>query len=256
MPAPNLVDPAERDTRVGALLWLVGTLIFVLVMIVAELGYGCANVGGCYNPLTNPISDLGSAGFAGNPPYSTGTIPWPVSPLWPVFNYGIMLFGAFIVVGAFLLPRAFPQSRLATLALAIFALAGFGGAGVGVVAEDTILAIHASFALIAFAGAGVALLVVAYPLARDPRWGRGWTLYTLASGLFSVAATVVFQFPSWGLLPGWAISGAGFGYGAMERLIIVAPLLWLIVASIHVLRWPRPSGASPPATSEAPGPAA
>lgn len=237
----------EHESRVGGFLWLIGTLQFVVAMVITELGFGCSNVGGCYNPWTNPISDLGSAGFAGSPASS-----WPTSPFWPLFNYSIVVFGALLVVAVFRLTRAFPPSKWTTLGLSIFGLAGFGAAGVGVVAEDTILAVHSAFALVAFAGAGLALLAIAPALTRDPRWGRGWWAYTLASGLFSIAVTLAFTIgPRVGGFA-WAINGSGFGYGGMERLIIVAPLLWLILAGAHIFRWPTRTKESARASTEPP----
>jgi hypothetical protein len=246
MPSGSRAGPDEDQSRVGAALWLAGSVEFVVAMIVVELGYGCGNIGGCYNPLTDPISNLGSAGFAGNPSYyvSNGMqIPWPTSPLWPLFNFSIMVLGALLVAGVFRLTNAFSSSPWARVSLGVFVLAGFGGAGVGIVAEDAILSLHSLFALVAFGGAGIAVLLMGFALADDRRWGRGWAIYTLASGVFSLAATVVFNFPAMGLLPTWAVSGSGFGYGGMERLIIGAPILWLILASLHILRWPEPTRA-------------
>jgi hypothetical membrane protein len=245
---------SENDTRVGALCWLAGTVAFVLAMIIVELAYGCSNFGGCYNPLTNPISDLGSGGFLGNPayPYSGSQIPWPTSPLWPLFNYAIVALGALLVAGAFRLNGAFPSSNWTRVSLVIFAVAGFGAAGVGIVPEDTILAVHSNFALVAFGGVSIAVLLMGLALlAEDRRWGRGWAIYTIASGVFALAATVVLEFPSMGVLPAWTTYGSGFGFGGMERLVIVAPILWLILSTIHILRWPSSTRAGAHPTNDA-----
>ncbi len=232
----------EDDSRVGAALWLAGAVEFVVAMVIVELAYGCANQLGCYNPLTDPISNLGSGGFAGNPWYyvfNGNQIPWPTSPLWPLFNFAIMVLGALLVAGVFRLTNAFPSSKWARSSLVVFAVAGFGGAGVGIVPEDTILSVHSVFALVAFGGAGIAVLLMGLALAADQRWGRGWAPYTLGSGVFALAATIVFNFPTMGLLAQWAVAGSGFGYGGMERLIVAAPILWLILASVHILRRSR-----------------
>jgi hypothetical protein len=53
----------------GAWLWPIGIVQFFVAMLLVELAYGCANFGGCYNALTNPIGDPGSGGFSGNPAY-------------------------------------------------------------------------------------------------------------------------------------------------------------------------------------------
>lgn len=255
-PAPmeSGVDRSPTTERTGAALWLAGLVTFLVAMTVTELTFGCANMGGCYNALTNPISDLGSAGFAGNPPYYVYNgvhVPWPTSPLWPLFNFGIVVFGVLIVAGVFLLARGFPASRWTNLSLAVFAIAGFGSAGVGVVPEDTNLTLHAIFALFAFAGSGISVLLMGLGMPQDRRWGRAWFVYSIASGAFALAAVVVFILPSAGVLPAWPVYGNGFGYGGMERLIIAAPFLWLILASLSILRRPV-TGAATPAPSAAP----
>jgi|GEM_PF-248753 len=243
----------------GAWIWLLGLLQFVAVMVASQLAYSCSNYGGCYNFLSNPISDFGSAGFTtGNPPqitYMNLAIPWPTALLWPVFNYSIVLFGTCLFSGAFLVRSAFPQTSWSVLGLALFGVGGMGAAGVGIVPEDTLFAAHSSFALIAFGLAAIGVLTLGIALAVGRSWGRRWTVYTLASGIFALLVMVIFSVPSLVGVSAWAPYGSAFGYGGMERLITVAPLLWIGVAMVHLLHRPARasdgsgSGSSPDALS-------
>ncbi|MFZ0699498.1 MAG: DUF998 domain-containing protein [Thermoplasmata archaeon] len=241
----------RRWENYGARIWLLGLGQFVAVMIASQFAYSCSNYGGCYNFLSNPISDLGSAGFAtGNPPqitYLNHVLPWPTAVLWPVFDYSIMLFGICLLTGAFLVRSAFPRTSWSSVGLILLAIAGMGAAGVGIVPEDTLLAAHSSFAFIAFGLAVVGVLAMGVALAVGRSWGRRWTVYTLASGLFALPVMVIFSIPSLVGISAWAPYGNSFGYGAMERLIIVAPLMWIAAATIHLLR--RPAGTANAARS-------
>lgn len=226
----------------GAWILLLGLIQFVAAMVAGQFAYSCSNYGGCYNFISNPISDFGSAGFTtGNPAHMTYlnlSLPWPTALLWPVFNYSIMLFGTCLLAGAFLVRSAFPRTNWSGFALSLVAVGGMGAAGVGVVPEDTLLAAHATFALIAFGLAALGVLAMGIALAVDRSWGRGWTVYTLASGLVAIPVVAIFTVPSLVGVSAWAPFGSTMGYGGMERLIIVAPLLWVGVAMVYLLRRP------------------
>ena len=241
--------PAESAwATYGAWLWLIGIVQFAVALFVVQAAYGCANHGGCYNVFTDPISNLGSGGFLGNPPtfpYQGVAYPWPFSYLWPVFNYSIFALGTFLFAGALLMFRAFPRSRLAEVGLGVLALSGLSAAGVGVVPEDTLLAVHSAFALITFLGAGLATLLIGISWVGHRSWSRAWSIYTIASGLFSLAWMIVLVRPSFGVLAAWPVFGGGFGYGGVERMIVVAPLVWVAVVAIRVLRRPREHGPTP-----------
>ncbi len=245
--APEVPIESVWETY-GAWLWLIGIVQFAVTLFVVQAAYGCANHGGCYNLLTDPISNLGSGGFLGSPPtFSYGGVayPWPFSYLWPVFNYSIFVLGTFLFAGALLSFRAFPRTTLAAVGIGILALSGLAAAGVGVVPEDTLLAAHAGFALLAFLGAGLATLLIGISMVGHRSWNRSWSTYTIASGLFSLAWVVLLVLPSVGILPAWPRFGGGFGYGGVERMIIVAPLVWLAIFALRVLRRPRGRGPTP-----------
>lgn len=219
----------------GMLLWLFGATQFIVAMIVVQAAYGCSNYGGCYNDGTSPISNLGSAGVPnGNPSNITShgvTVPWPTSPLWYVFNYSIVLLGACLLAGALWLSDFFPKGKLGTLALALFGIAGMGGAGVGVVPEDTILAIHSISALIAFGGIAAAVLLMAVALHLDGNWSKSWVIFTTLAGVSSLIGVILLELPSTGAVGAWAIWGSGWGFGACERLVIAGPFAWVFAIS-------------------------
>lgn len=246
---PMVVTPAHEDAAArrrwenyGAWIVLLGLVQFVAVMVASQFAFSCGNSGGCYNIISNPISDFGSAGFAtGNPSHVTYlglSLPWPTALLWPLFNFSIMLFGVSLLAGAILVRSAFPRTNWSGFALFLLAVGGMGAAGVGIVPEDTLLAAHAYFALIAFGLAALGVLALGIALAIDRSWGRSWSAYTLASGLFALPVVVIFTVPSLVGVSAWAPYGSVLGYGGMERLILVAPLLWLGVAMVHLLARP------------------
>jgi hypothetical protein len=63
---------------------------------------------------------------------------------------------------------------------------------------------------------------------RDTRWD-GYRAYSLFSGVLGLVAVILFE----------TGKDVGLGVGGMERLIVAPLLLWLIVASIHLLRIPQ-----------------
>ncbi len=252
-PRPSGPHPGAAD---GAWIWLLGLVGFVVAMAVSPLGYPCTNFGGCYNLGTNPISDFGSAGYMtgtpGTMPYLGVNPPWPVATLWPLFNFAIVLFGVGLFTGAFFVYRAFPRGRGTALGTALLGIAGLGAAGVGIVPEDTLLAVHADFALVAFGLAPIGVVVLGVALLGAGRRARAWGVYTLASGLASIPALLLFVAPGWVGMSAWAPYGAGFGYGGMERLIVAAPLLWVGVAMATIVV--RRGSLLPPERSGAPAP--
>lgn len=202
----------SRSSACGGVILIVAVVQFVIVMAAAQLAFPCTN-GVCYNIATNPISDLGNT---------------MLSPLWPLFNYSIMLLGALLFVGVFLISGAFRRGPLSLAGLALLAISALGSSGVGVVPENTILAIHSAFALVAFLAGGLSILLLGASMARDARWRR-FALYSIVSGLITVGVLVFF------ILHGmWVMSGSGFGFGAIERIVVAPILIWALVVGVRL----------------------
>ncbi len=219
----------HRSVRHGAILWIVGVLIFIVGMIVTQLGYTGTGDGWAHYSLTgNYISDLGAAHcsvthFAVYPP---GGI-YVCSPWHDVFNVSIVLMGILLILGVVLIRTAFPARGTRTLGLAMLAIAGFGAIGVGLSPEDVNLTVHTLSAAVAFIIGNLALIVLAFAMFRDTRWD-GYRAYTLLSGLVGLIAFILFYVKIWGAL----------GVGGMERLIVAPLLLWALLVGIHLARIP------------------
>jgi hypothetical membrane protein len=221
--APSRRGPlVHRVVHRGAAVWLVAVLQFVVAMIVVQLAWSGPPA---YSLTGNYISDLGN----------TACAPWPsssshrvCSPWHDVFDGSAIALGVLVLLGAVLVRTAFPSRRSATIGLALLGVAGIGAIGVGVSPENVNLGIHELSSAIAFLFSGLALLVLGFAMFRDTRWD-GYRAYAILSGLVGLVALGLFTSHAYGAL----------GVGGMERLIVAPVLLWLVVASVHLLRVPQ-----------------
>jgi hypothetical membrane protein len=218
---PEYGPLVHRSVHHAAIVWTVGVLQFLVAMIVTQLGWSSPS----YSLAQNYISDLGAVkcgSFGGR------TI---CSPWYLVFDISIVLLGALLIVGVLLVPTAFPTRRSRTVGLGFLVIAGLGAIGVGLSPEDVNLTVHQIAALFAFAGGAFALIVLGFAMFRDTRW-NGYRGYSMISGLFALIALGLFVAKSWQ----WGGLWADLGPGGIERLIVAPILLWVLVASIHLLR--------------------
>jgi hypothetical membrane protein len=208
----------HRSVHHGAILYILGVLIFVIAMIVTQIGY----TGSSYSLLNNYISDLGAAhcGFY----HSSLNV---CSPWHDVFNVGIVLMGLLLIFGTLLMRTAYPARGSRTLGLALLVIAGIGAIGVGLSPEDVNLTVHTLSAATAFILGNLALIVLGFAMFRDTRWD-GFRAYTLFSGLIGLIAFILFYVKVWGPL----------GVGGMERLIVAPLLLWALIVGVHLWRIP------------------
>lgn len=213
-----------RKVYVGAVIWIVAVVQFVIAMVVTQLGWTTP-----YSLAHNFISDLGAI--------HCGDINgrYVCSPWHDVFNLSIIVFGLLVIVGALLLWEVLARRRWGRVGLAMMVVAGIGGAGVGVFPEDYNLTAHGISALLAFVLANLAIITLG--LVR-PLWDRrmAFRAYSVLSGLFglfSLAVDFAGAYKWGGLFSAW-------GVGGMERTVMIPALIWLVVASIALL---GPSGA-------------
>ncbi len=195
--------------RLGGALLALGSLQFVLAMVVVQLRYPG------YSDLANYVSDLGG----------------PQSPTAGLFNGSIILLGLAGVVGTLLARRAFPAKTLARLGLAFLVVAELSAILVGIFHEtnngDLQDHIHTAVSASTFIASGIALLCLGVGTFRDTRWD-GYRGYTFLSGVVTLVALVLFE-----------VDPGGAGYlGLWERLIIAPILLWAILAGAHLMRLP------------------
>jgi len=145
------------DRKVAGALLLVGSVQFLLVLIMAEALYPG------YSVSENYISDLG-----------VGTTSL-------LFNSSVFLFGVVAVAGAYFLQRAF-GSRLFSMLLL---LTGVGAMGVGLFPE-TVEVVHGVASLIAFLFGGLSV-VMSYRLQKPPL-----SYASVLLGAMSLVALVLF----------------------------------------------------------------
>ncbi|HTP56334.1 MAG TPA: DUF998 domain-containing protein [Thermoplasmata archaeon] len=216
---PRLGPLVHRAVHHGALLWIVGAVQFVVAMAVVEWRWTTA-----YSLRTNYISDLGNT-QCGDWPHAASS--YVCSPWHSVFNGSIIVLGLLVILGALLLRSAFPSRSSRSVGLLLLILAGLGSIGVGLSPENVNIQIHTVSALLSFAGGNLALIVLGFVMFRDTRWD-GYRAYSMFSGLVGLIALALFSTHVY----------LGLGVGGMERLIVAPLLLWLVVASIHLLRIP------------------
>lgn len=217
-----------RRAQWGGAVFLVGSVQFVVAMIVTELYYAYPANNGPYSLTNNYISDLGHPGSG---------IPW-------LFNDSIRILGVLGVGGAYLIYRGFAPRMTTKVGLVLLAIGSLGAVGVGSFPEGSPElggGIHSLVSLITFLGSGLALLTLAVAMMRDTRWD-GYRLYTLLSGVITLVALVLFV----------ATVYPGVGPGGMERLIVAPILLWAIVVGVHLNRLESyDPGAVDPSASDA-----
>ncbi len=214
----------HRSVHHGAIAWLVGTIQFLVAMVVVQLTWTGSSP---YSLSQNVISDLGNT--------SCGTFASHdvCSPLHLVFDASLILFGLLLLLGILLIPTAFPARASRSIGLGLMAVGGIGAILAGIFPENTIGALHSIGALLAFAGGGLALFVLSGAMLRDTRWD-GFRTYTAVSGLITLISLILYVGGAWNRGGWWA----DLGVGGLERLIVAPFLLWLLVAGLHLARIP------------------
>lgn len=218
--APERLGPlVRRSVHHGAAVWFVGTIQFLVAMALVEYAWSYA-----YSLKTNVISDLGNTGCG---PWPDATSSIVCSPWHDVFNGSIIVFGILVVLGAILVKSAFPTRKTTLVGLGLLVVSGIGSIGVGLFPENVNLSAHTVSAALALGLSAFAMLVLSLAMFRDTRWA-GYRAYTLISGAVAVVAFVLLATGTY----------LGIGPGGMERLVAAPSLLWLLMASIHLLYIP------------------
>ena len=211
---PLVPKPAHRAGQI----LLLAAIGFTAAMGVAQAAYAG------YSDVGNAISDLGNS---------------QNSPLYLVFNVGIVAFGLLGLWDAWLLRTAFRPKLSSTVGIGLFVVAFVGAIGVGLFPEEIQPAAHGLFALVTFLASGLALLLLAWSMLRDTRWD-GLRLYTAVSGAVTLGAIALL----------FSALGRSGDFGAIERLVVGPPLLWSGIAGGHLWRMPvyDPKPANPSAS--------
>jgi hypothetical membrane protein len=208
----SLGPMVPRAARFGGLVFLIGSLQFVIAMAVVQAMYPG------YTDFGNYVSDLGGS-------HSPGA--------W-LFNDSIRILGALGVLGTIWIRSAIPTRSSGRVGLGFLVVGSVGAFLVGTYPEGSAQLggnIHGLVSAVTFIGSAIALLALGPAMLRDTRW-EGFRGYTFLSGVVTLVALVLFLA---GVYP-------GLGPGGMERVIIAPILLWAIVAGAHLLRLQPYSG--------------
>jgi hypothetical membrane protein len=185
----------------GAFIFIAVTQ-FVLGVIVSEALYPG------YSISDNYISDLG------------------VGPSSMIFNSSVFLLGLLLLIGAYLLQRAFHFEMLTVMVV----LTAIGAMGVGVFTED-FATIHSIASLITFVFSGLAAVfsvlcsyVHKFPLVKMPL-----SAVSVILGLMTLGALGLF------------VGGIylGLGVGGMERMIVYPVLIWAAGFGGYLIAYPE-----------------
>ena len=200
----------EINQRMLAVCGIVGPILYTIVMI----AIGLLRPG--YNHLTQFMSELGEVG-------GTNAIIMNTA--------GFILLGFFIIAFAFGLHRGISEGEGSKIGPALIAMSGAGWIAVGLFQVEPNSVdisftgmLHVSGAMIVGLGFSIAPFAIARRSRKDRRWAS-YRPYSLATGLLTAIFGLVFIF---GGIEGWM--------GALQRIVIGIPLLWIEVMAIRLLR--------------------
>ncbi len=204
-----------RDqVRIGALCWLASAEFF-FAQLAAHLAWPAHNLF-LYDISLLGISECGVFLVA-----TSGSTDIVCSPLYLVFNIGIVLHGALIIMGVWFTRSIWPASRMAAWALLLMALGGAGAMTVGAFPVDDHMLTHIIGAVIAIAAPGLGFLLLSRSVwTKMPSLAR-WS--ALVGGLVLLAGL------------GHALGGLPFGRGTMERLAVWPQTLWYVAVGTMLL---------------------
>jgi hypothetical membrane protein len=186
---------------------IAGFLLFVGVVQIILFQVVCETVYPGYNAGQQAISDLGNWGLAGN--------------FAAVFSVSAVLFGLFIVAGAYFVWKGV-RNRLF---VSLLALAGVCNIGLGVVAEDVSLSIHGLVYLIMVVSWAVSA-ILSHRLEKFH-----FSYVSIGLGLFSL---VMFFFSLTVKYVGSSLT-FGFGLGGIERLTVYPLWLWTLGLGAYLM---------------------
>lgn len=213
--------------RLGALCWLASAEFFFAQLIAHLAAPG-------HDLFLHDISLLGISACGVFEVATSGSTDPVCSPLYLVFNVGIALHGALIMLGVWLTRSLWRPDRLTAIALFLLALGGAGGMTVGAYPVDDNMLLHILGAVTAIAAPGLGFVLLAWShWTRTPALAR-WTLLV---GVIVLLAGL-----------GHAMGGMPFGRGTMERLAVWPQTLWFMGVGAMLLAATRGQRANPSLT--------
>ena len=191
--------------RLGGLCWVLSAEFFLAQLIAHLAAPG-------HDLFLYDISLLGISHCGVFLGATSGSTDLVCSPMHLVFNFGIILHGALVILGVWLTRSFWAPGIVASLGLVLLALGGVGTMVVGAYPLDHHMVVPILGAVTAIAAPGLGLLLLA----------RGQRQFTPALARWSLAVGLLVMLA--GL--GHALGGLPFGRGTMERLAVWPQTLW------------------------------
>ncbi|MDD2666254.1 MAG: DUF998 domain-containing protein [Methanocellales archaeon] len=192
--------------RMLAICGIVGPILYTIILMVI----GLLRPG--YNHLRQPMSELGEVG----------------GPNAIIMNTaGFMLLGALMIAFSLGFHRGIKEGS--KIGPASIAMSGVGWIAVGLFhAEPSTVNVsvmlHVMGAMLVGLGFSIAPFAIARRSRKDQRWAS-YRPYSLTTGLLTAILGLAFIF---GGIEGWM--------GALQRMAVGVPLLWMEVMAIRLLR--------------------
>ena len=196
--------------RLLAICGIVGPILYAVVLI--TLG----SLEPHYSHLSQSMSELGAVDARYNLIMNTAGFP---------------LLGLLLIAFAIGLDRSIDKGRLSKIGPALVVVSGIALIMTGIFRCDpgcedvTIIGkTHSAFAIIAALAMTLALLAIAPRLWGDDRW-RSYVAYTMWTAVITLLVSAVYGFD---VFESWE--------GALQRIAMALPLIWVEVMSIRLLR--------------------
>jgi hypothetical membrane protein len=204
--------------KLGGLLWILAAFQFAVSQVVVAFAWSTP-----YSWRDNYISDLGNTA-CGEFAVPHAAAMYVCSPLAGVMNASFIASGILIIAGASLLYASWPRRKMTAIAMALWVLAGLGKIGVGLVPENTNVAIHLLAAFNIPVESVAVLLTSLALLPTNPGLGR-LGLVMASIGLTGTALGIAAEV----LGPGLYL---GLGVGGMERVAEYPATVWRFAAGV------------------------
>lgn len=215
----NAADHVSEQGRTGPIIWLF-SFQFMLAEYLISLTTSYP-----YSYFDNYISDLGAAHCADLTSGFTDAVHRACSPLHDWMNLSFVAQGVLLAIGAFYMRHRFPATKPIRIGLLLLMIAGAGFVAAGLAPNDVNLPVHYTGAVLALFGGGIGITLIGATLLGQKSNGTGFALLTIASGVLSLAGTIL-------LSSGITL---GLGVGGMERVAAYPVELWPVLAGAYYL---------------------
>ena len=198
----------DKYPFVGPAFWISSSQYY-LVQIFVAVAWSTS-----YSLRFNTISDLGNTAcriYNGR---------YVCSPLHSLMNASFIVLGLTMVIGAGLIYQEFKETQGSLTGFSFMAIAGLGTLIVGLFPENSINSVHIFGATLPFLVGNIGLIILGLTLEMP----KSLRIYTLLSGIVSIAALIFFSFQNY----------LGLGIGGMERIVAYPQTMWLIIFGIYI----------------------